>query len=171
MPIFSKILPNGAKLRWDFRPGDMGAVVRLHGVLYHQEYGYDRTFEAYVAAGLAEFALSAHSDQSRLWLLEAKEMTAGSIAIVNRSLREAQLRWFLIHPDFRGTGLGRVLLDEALQFCRDQEYEKIYLWTLKHLLTATHLYTSAGFQKTEEKTHSLWGKWITEERYDLNWQF
>ena len=167
MPTFSKTLSPDVELRWDLRPGDMGAVARLHGILYNKEYGYDHTFEAYVAAGLAEFALSFRPDQSRLWILERKGMPAGSIAIVGRSRREAQLRWFLIHPDCRGMGMGRILLEEALQFCRNGRYEKIYLWTLKHLITATHLYTSAGFQKTEEKTHPLWGKIITEERYDL----
>jgi GNAT superfamily N-acetyltransferase len=164
---FFKTLSDDLNLRWDLRPGDMGEVVRLHGVLYNRECGYDYTFEAYVAAGLAEFALSFRPEKSRLWILEQKEVTAGSIAIVGRSPQEGQLRWFLIHPDYRGRGMGRILLREALQFGRDRGYEKMYLWTLKHLLSATHLYTSAGFHKSEEKTHPLWGKLITEERYDL----
>ncbi len=168
MPTFSRALTDDINLRWDFRPGDMGEVTRLHGILYNREYGYDHTFEAYVAGGLAEFALSLQPEASRLWILERKEVAAGSIAIVGKSSQQAQLRWFLIHPDLRGRGMGRVLLEEALQFCRNRRYEEIFLWTLKHLTAATHLYTSAGFQQTEEKTHLLWGKLITEERYDLN---
>ncbi len=30
-----------------------------------------------------------------------------------------------------------------------------------------HLYQQAGFRKTEEKTHPLWGQVLSEERYDL----
>ncbi len=155
------------KVRHDLRPGDIGSVVSLHGVLYSQEYGYDHTFEAYVAAGIAEFAHSFDPHQDRLWIAEAGGETIGSIAIVRRPESEAQLRWFLIRPNWRGLGLGRILLREALQFCRQCGYRDIYLWTVSYLTAATHLYKSAGFQKTEEKTSKLWGQTVTEERYVL----
>jgi len=145
----------------------MGAVIRLHGILYAREHGYDGTFEAYVASGLADFALSYDPERNRLWILERDGEIAGSIAIVRRNPQEAQLRWFLLHPEIRSLGLGRILLEEALGFCREKGYARVFLWTLQHLHIATHLYTSLGFQKTEEKCHPLWGKTVTEERYDL----
>jgi N-acetylglutamate synthase-like GNAT family acetyltransferase len=145
----------------------MGSVIGLHGVLYAREYGYDNTFEAYVASGLAEFALSYDPGQSRLWVLEREDEIVGSIAIVRRTPQEAQLRWFLLHPHIRHLGLGRILIEKALQFCREKGYTRVFLWTLKHLSIATHLYSSRGFCRTEEKCHLLWGKTITEERYDL----
>jgi GNAT superfamily N-acetyltransferase len=155
-------------IRWDLRPGDMGSVIRLHGVLYAREYGYDHTFEGYVAAGLAEVAESFDSRRDRLWVAEQAGEIVGSIAVVKRSAGEAQLRWFLIAPRFRNLGLGRSLLQLALQFGKDCGYEIIYLWTLRGLESATHLYVSCGFFRTEGRTHPLWGKMITEERYELN---
>ena len=155
------------KIRWDLRPGDIGSVVSLHGVLYSQEYGYDHTFEAYVAAGAAEFAQAYDPHTDRLWTAEAGGQTVGSIAIVKRSESEAQLRWFLIHPNWRGLGLGQILLQKALQFSRECGYRGIFLWTVSYLTIATHLYKSAGFKKTEEKTSRLWGQMITEELYIL----
>ena len=160
-------IPKDVNLRFDLQPGDMGSVLYLHGLLYGQEYGFDHTFEAYVASGLAEFAQSFRPEKDRLWVAEAKGQTVGSICILGRSESAAQLRWFLVHPLMRNAGLGRALLDSALQFCKECRYETIFLWTLSHLNAATRLYQSVGFGKTEEKTHPIWGKILTEERYDL----
>jgi GNAT superfamily N-acetyltransferase len=91
----------------------------------------------------------------------------GSIAIVGQADGVAQLRWFLVKPEARGIGLGRRLLREALEFCRDSECRRVFLWTLAELKTAAHLYEQAGFRKTEQKTHEIWGCVRTEERYDL----
>lgn len=53
------------RIRTDLKPGDIGYLTYLHGVLYASEYGWDNTFEAYVAGPLAEFA-KAHSNRERI---------------------------------------------------------------------------------------------------------
>jgi GNAT superfamily N-acetyltransferase len=143
------------KIRHHIRPGDIGYLTYLHGVVYVKEYGYDQTFEAYVAVGLAEFVQSFSSDKDRIWLAERNGRIIGSIAIVGHSRTDAQLRWFLVHPDYRGLGLGKELLKEALQFCRERKYKVVFLWTTSELIEAGHLYGYFGFRKTEQKTQNL----------------
>jgi len=156
------------KLRYHIKPGDIGYLTYLHGILYAKEYSYDRTFEAYVANGLAEFIQSFSPHKDRIWLAEINDQIIGSIAVVGHSKLEAQLRWFLVHPEYRRLGIGRKLLKEALHFCRKRKYRTVFLWTTSELSAAQHLYTSVGFKRTEEKTHQIWGKTITEEKYDLH---
>lgn len=155
------------QLRHDIRLGDVEYLTRLHGVLYAKECGFDQTFEAYVAAGLAEFVKSFNPDRDRVWLVEIHGQIVGSVAIVGRSRLEAQLRWFLVHPDCRGLGIGKSLLKEAIRFCKERGYKTVFLWTTSELIAASHLYIGFGFRKTEEKKHEIWGKIVTEERYDL----
>jgi GNAT superfamily N-acetyltransferase len=154
------------KLRHSLMPGDLGYLTYLHGTVYAREYGYDIKFEAYVASGLAEFVESFDPKKDRIWLVEAKGRIVGSIAVVERSRRRAQLRWFFVHPDYRGHGIGRALLQNALQFSKKRKYKTVFLWTTSELDTARHLYQDLGFKKTNEKEHRIWGKTIKEERHD-----
>jgi len=156
------------KIRHHIKPSDIGYLTYLHGILYAKEYGYDQTFEAYVARGLAEFIQSFNPDKDRIWLAETNGRIIGSVAIAGHSKVDAQLRWFLVHPDYRRLGIGKELLKDALQFCKECKYKTIFLWTASELVGAGHLYTSFGFSRTEERKHEIWGKTVTEERYDLH---
>jgi len=155
-----------ATVRTNLRPGDIGEIVRLHGVLYAREHGFDATFEAYVAEPLARFAIAA-SPRERLWIAERKGAIVGSVAIVAASPDVAQLRWFLVDPKARGQGLGKRLLDEAIAFSRANGYRSLVLWTVSGLGAAARLYGALGFVRIEEKPGRPWGVDVVEEKYEL----
>ena len=157
---------SGVSIRHKIKPGDIGQIIHLHGILYAKEYGYDSSFESYVAKYLTEFASSIKA-REKFWVIEKKNEIVGSMAIVEHSKTEAQLRWLLLHPDIRGQGLGKKLMDDAIAFCRAKDYSSIFLWTEDLLKPAAKLYKSKGFQLTEEKTHEIWGTELTEQRYGL----
>jgi GNAT superfamily N-acetyltransferase len=162
------MLTDQIHIRSDLRPGDIGTIIHLHGSLYAQEYRLDYTLEGCVADSLARFALTFDPDRNRLWIAEMGGQIAGCIGVVGHSQSEAQLRWFLVRPAWRGHGLGQALLRRALQFCRERGFKSVFLWTFHGLDAAAHLYQSAGFRITEQKTHQIWGQTLTEERYDLS---
>jgi len=153
------------RIRHTLQPGDLGMVVHLHGIVYAREYGLDASFEPYVAKPLAEFAISG---AGRLWIAEEGERIVGSIAVVDASDRVGQLRWFLLVPEARGTGLGKRLLEAALAYARERDFERLYLWSFSDLSDALRLYERAGFKATETKTSVVWGAERTEVRMDLD---
>jgi len=159
-------LPANIVIRTELKPGDIGSLIYLHGVLYAKEHGWDHTFEAYVAGPLAEFAKS-HAPRGRIWIVEESENLAGSIAIVEVSKEEAQLRWLLLHPKLRGQGIGRMLMKEAVNFCSAQGYTIVFLWTVSALTAAAKLYAEFGFHISEETISKIWGTTVTEQRYEL----
>jgi GNAT superfamily N-acetyltransferase len=159
-------LPSDISVRHRLDPGDFGAIVSLHGLLYAREYGYDTTFEAYVAAPLVQFVLS-ESPRKRIWVVEKGGKIVGSLAVVDASPDEAQLRWFLLDPNIRGLGIGRLLLDEALSFCRAAGYSRAFLLTVDIHTEAAALYLSAGFVLTDQHEKQLWGETRMEQRYDV----
>ena len=161
------MLPGGVSIRNQLKPGDIGYLTYLHGVLYAQEHGWDYTLESYVAVPLSRFALS-HTEREQIWIVEKDGLLAGAIAIVEASREEAQLRWLLLQPNLRGLGLGKILVTEAINFCKHHGYSAIFLWTVSSLPAAAHLYQSAGFQLTAENPPAaLWGALIIEQRYEL----
>lgn len=164
----SSAMGRAPTLRHDLRPGDLGGVAAQHGVLYAVEFGFDHTFEAYVAASLAEFGRDARPDRGRLWVAERNDCIVGSIGIVLHDDAAAQLRWFLVHPDERGHGLGRRMIEESIAFCRAGGCTSVFLWTVGVLVDAARLYTAAGFHKSiEQPPAQQWGTTVTEQRYEL----
>ena len=146
------------------RPGEIGYLTYLHCIVYAREYGIIQC----IYGGLAESFQSLKPKKGRIWLARAHGRIIGSVAIVGRSKLEAQLRWFFVHPQYRGRGIGKNLLTEALQFSKRRKYRSVFLWTIG-TGPAPHLYIDVGFRKTEEKTrHLIWGKTVKEERYDLH---
>ena len=154
-------------IRHQLRPGDVGRIVYLHGTYYAQTYGWDHTFEAYVAVPLGEFAKRSN-ERERIWLVDSDGELNGSIAIVEANAEEAQLRWLLLMPQLRGRGIGKRLVQEAIAFAREKSYSSIFLWTVDGLPESASLYRAAGFRLTREERRVLWGASVVEQRFDLS---
>lgn len=157
--------PEAVSIR-SHQPGDAGYAVYRHAVLYEREYGLEPVFEKYVLASLLAFLEQPAG--SELWVAECDQRIVGFIGMVRQSATTAQLRWFLIEPEFRGCGLGHRLMTTAMEFCRQQGYNEIFLWTFKGLDAACHLYEQFGFILTEEKINTTWKNQLVEQRWEVN---
>jgi peptidyl-dipeptidase Dcp len=162
----SKTALNDICIRTELRPGDLGYVTYLHGALYSKEYNYSLKFESYVAKGLCEFYEIYDPERNRIWACEDNDRMIGFLLLMDRG-DAAQLRYFLIEPEYRGIGLGGKLLNLYMDFLRECGYKASYLWTTHELTTAAVLYKKLGFQLTEEKESTAFGKPLIEQRYDL----
>ncbi len=162
----SKISLENVSIRTELRSGDIGYVTYLHGALYHREYNYGLQFESYVAKGLCDFYEKYDPERNRIWACEHNSRIIGFLLLMDRG-RAAQLRYFLIEPEYRGIGLGSKLLNLYLDFLRECGYRESYLWTTHELTTAALLYKRLGFKLTEEKESTSFGKPVREQRYDL----
>ena len=162
----NRILLDDISIRTELQPGDIGRVIHMHGALYWKEYNYGIQFETYVAKGLCEFYEKYDPQRSRVWICEHNNKMVGFLLLVDRG-QAAQLRYFLIEPAYRGIGLGSRLMKEYMDFLRECGYKKSYLWTTHELSTAASIYKRVGFQLTEEKETTSFGKPLREQRYDL----
>lgn len=156
------------EIRRDLRPGDLGTLVRLHGEIYAAEHGLDRSFEALVAAGMAAAVERGWPGTGEgFWVAEREGRMVGAIALTREPGGEGQVRWFLLHPEARGEGVGRRLLAELLAAARAAGYERLVLRTFSALEAAAHLYRQAGFERVSAERIPLWGRTLVLEHHEL----
>jgi peptidyl-dipeptidase Dcp len=153
-------------IRTELKPGDIGYVIHMHGRLYKQEYDYGIEFETYVAAGLAEFYQHYDPQKDRVWICEHSSKIVGFLLLMHRG-DVAQLRYFILEPEYRGIGLGNKLMDLYIDHLKQCKYKSSYLWTTDELPASAHLYQKFGFKLTEQKSSNAFGKPVKEQRYDL----
>ena len=148
-------------------PGDMGWVVRQHGLLYAREYGWNEQFEALVAGIVAQFIQNYDAQKERCWMAELDGEIVGSVFVVKASDTVAKLRMLIVHPKARGLGIGARLVDECIRFARRTGYQTLTLWTNSVLTAARHIYEKAGFELTESEPHHSFGHDLVGETWEL----
>jgi GNAT superfamily N-acetyltransferase len=153
-----------------YYPGVVGKITELHAVYYFENWAFDVTFETQVGRELSEFVRQFDEKRDGLWVADKKGRFAGAIAIDGTLAFDegARLRWFIVAPQFQKAGIGKELIRRAIDFCRQQRYPKVYLWTFKGLEDARRLYEAENFRLSEENQVDQWGQIIREQRYELD---
>jgi len=159
---------NTITIRTELRPGDIGYIIHLHGRLYGEGYGFGITFETYVASGLVEFYQQYDPRKDRVWIGECGDRIVGFLLLMHRGDDVAQLRYFILEPEYRGIGLGKKLMTLYMDWLREAGYCSSYLWTTHELETAASLYKRYGFVLTQEKPSDEFGKSLVEQKYELS---
>ncbi|TDQ98405.1 bifunctional helix-turn-helix transcriptional regulator/GNAT family N-acetyltransferase [Paraburkholderia silvatlantica] len=157
----------GVQIVEGYRPGCIGDIASLHARFYAANWGFGAYFEKKVATELAEFAGALPAVGKALWLAMERDRVLASLAIDGNESGNAgvaHLRWFIVDDSLRGTGIGRQLMTNAMQFV-DASYAETYLWTFKGLDAARHLYESFGFQLAQAFEGDQWGTKVTEQRF------
>lgn len=154
-----------------YRPGAIGRITELHGAYYAQHWGLGLYFEAKVATELAAFMSRFDPAHDGAWFACDGDQIVGAIFIdgADAAGQGARLRWFIIAPDYHGRGVGNGLMSEAMAFCREKAFRRVYLTTFAGLNTARHLYEKHGFRLCGEEDGShLTGKSsLTEQVFEL----
>lgn len=150
-------------------PGALGRIVELHGAYYHRHWNFGLYFEAKAATEMAEFLGRFDLDRDGFWTAQINGEVLGGISIDGKDFETegARLRWFVLDEAYQGQGIGKKLLDEAVNFCRRAGFKRVYLTTFAGLDAARALYERVGFRLCHEEEDNHWGSTVLEQKFEL----
>lgn len=99
---------------------------------------------------LREIQTQYQSPSGGLILVQSSRLFVGCAGVRLFQDGIAELKRMYVRPAHRGQGLGRKLLQEALDLARELNYERIRLDTITTMTEAKHLYVAAGFYPIDE---------------------
>jgi len=130
------------------RQGDHEWIVAAHGDVYAREFGFDARFHDGIAGKMHAFR-QLPGAFGRVWVGLVAGRRAASIAVSERPGEVAFLNFVLVLPQYRGRGVGRAMMDTALDHARAHGLKEAQLETYSCLVDARALYGRLGFRMTE----------------------
>lgn len=164
--LSNKIATNSYLFR-ELKIGDIGHITSRQGQLYHQEYGWDASYEALVAEILSNYIKKYDAEYESAWIVERQGLIVASVFLVKESHEIARLRLLYVEPSERGSGLGKRLVNNCIEFARSKGYKTMTLWTNDVLTAARKIYLSAGFTLVSENNHFSFGKNLVGQNWQL----
>ena len=120
------------------------------------EYRSLYTEDAFLATTPNAEQIAVRMTEGPVWVAEYDASIVGTVSVVPRG-DDLYIRGMAVLPHARGLQLGRLLLKQVEDFARAQNHKRLVLSTTPFLLRAIRLYERAGFQRSDEGPHDLFG--------------
>ncbi len=141
-----------------FRPGDMGMITARQSIIYAEYYGWGVGMEALIGEITSAFLRSFQPGREQCWIAERDGRMLGCVFLVADSPEVARLRLLYVEAETRGLGIGKLLVEQCINFAREVGYRELVLWTHSVLTSARKIYAAHGFEITSIETHDEFGK-------------
>jgi len=125
------------------------ATARVLFQEYAQSLGFSLCFQNFDQE-LANLPGEYAPPTGRLLLLSTGDGAGGCVAFRKLNTNSCEMKRLFLRPSFRGKGLGRVLVEAAVQEARELGYKRMLLDTVPgNMDDAIALYRSSGFREIE----------------------
>jgi len=112
------------------------------------DYGIEFDVESMVTSDLSD-SEKFHPPDGRFYLVRYKDEVAGVGCLKKLEKRVGEIQRMYVLPSFRGTGIGRALVNRLIEDARAIGYHRLKLESLEFLEAAHSLYRSVGFREID----------------------
>ncbi|KAF5017464.1 hypothetical protein F66182_10603 [Fusarium sp. NRRL 66182] len=155
-----------------YRPGFLARCLEMHITYYHPTILWGRVFETSLARDFGHLIDRLDSNpRNQVWAAiqstphadsnNFTQQIVGTILVDSESFqgsgtRTAQIRGFIVDERARGLGAGKKLLAAAMEFIKDNDFDRATLFTSRGQEASLHLYKKAGFDIEDEVDKVVW---------------
>jgi len=147
-----------------WKVSDSPQIVELVKTILKQEFPQDQ--KAYPMEDLENISKSYGGAEDSFLVADEAGRIIGTCGVKADGKQTAILRRLFVRSEFRGKGVGRGLLKEALVFCRRKQFEEVVIRTSAAMEKAIGLCRQAGFE--QDGDWSLGGATLVRYRLKLS---
>lgn len=94
--------------------------------------------------------------KGRIYLAYLADKVVGCIALKPLDENCCEIKRLYVKPEYRGSGIGRALLEKVINAAKEEKYQKIQLETLEGIMdSAIRMYQNYGFKTVQKNGNRL----------------
>lgn len=105
--------------------------------------------KAYMNSDLDSISDVYGKEREFFFVAEDDGRISGTVGVKEESKNTAILRRLFVGPAYRGKGYGRLLIDKALDFCKDKGYHEVVFHASTTMNAAMALCKAKGFKEKD----------------------
>ena len=131
-----------------YKPEDSVAVKDLILSILEKEYPFDRS--AYQDSDINDISGTYSGRDNVFFVIEEKDKVIGTIGVKKDAPESALIRRFFVDTNYRKKGLGTMLLEKAVEFCKSKNYKEICFRATDRMRDAMKLMKKKGFKEKDD---------------------
>lgn len=129
-------------------------VALLHESFFEYQESY--TPEGFAATTPTVEQIQTRMKEGPIWVVGRDAVIVGTVSVVSRG-ESLYIRGMAVLPQARGQNIGNALLQKVEEFASERGFKRLVLSTTPFLSRAIRLYEQAGFSRSNEGPHDLYG--------------
>ncbi len=130
-----------------FKEEDYPKIRELILSILTKEYPFDKS--CYSDSDLYSLGETYSGLKNNFFVIEENDSIIGTAGVKRETDETALLRRLFVNPESRRKGYGRILVDKAVGFCRENGYKRIVFRTTNRMVQAIELCKKTGFKQLE----------------------
>ena len=131
-----------------YKPEDSVAVKDLILSILEKEYPFDRS--AYQDSDINDISGTYSGRDNVFFVIEEKDKVIGTIGVKKDAPESALIRRFFVDTNYRKKGLGTMLLEKAVEFCKSKNYKEVCFRATDRMRDAMKLMKKKGFKEKDD---------------------